>query len=254
MTELAKARTIEIEYWRDAEHERPDVDSIHNIVNKMAEAAVLLDCLARCAPALSTTGRVLELGGGQGWSACVYKRLHPGAHVTTSDLSPFAVASRHRWERLFDVRLDGAYDCPSDAIPEADGALDCVVAYAAAHHFRAHRRTFRELHRVLRPGGWALYLYEPSPPAALHRMAAWRVNRKRPEVPEDVLRTRELLDLARREGLEADVVHYPSTLRRGPAETLYYCLLGAVPFLQRALPCTANYIFTRPPDDAEPTP
>jgi hypothetical protein len=40
--------------------------------------------------------------------------------------------------------------------------LTLVFAFASAHHFAAHRKTFQELHRVLGPAGQALYFYEPS--------------------------------------------------------------------------------------------
>jgi hypothetical protein len=67
-----------------------------------------------------------------------------------------------------------------------------------------------------------------------------------------------MTDLARREQLEIDLCEldfYPSTLRRGRAETLYYGLLSALPPLQRLLPCTITYHFHKariapPPSNA----
>jgi len=64
MSEIETKQKIEIEFWRDSEHESPEADSIHNIVNKITDAAVFLDCINRHHKELTTNGRVLELGGG----------------------------------------------------------------------------------------------------------------------------------------------------------------------------------------------
>ena len=57
----AKQKT-EIEFWCDSEYESPNADSIHNMVNKVSDAGVFLDCLHRHQEDLITNGRVLELG------------------------------------------------------------------------------------------------------------------------------------------------------------------------------------------------
>jgi SAM-dependent methyltransferase len=120
-----------------------------------------------------------------------------------------------------------------------------VFAFASAHHFAAHRQTFQELHRVLGPAGQALYFYEPSCHPMFYRLARQRVNRKRPEVPEDVLVYPKLVRLAREAGFEAAVEFYPSVLTRAPGALLYYSVLARLPWLQRVLPCTANFRFRR---------
>jgi hypothetical protein len=52
--------------------------------------------------------------------------------------------------------------------------------------------------------------------------------------------------LAAEVGLRCQVDFYPSVLNRKPAPLLYYSLLSRAAFLQRMLPCTANYVFTKP--------
>lgn len=246
MSEITIKQKIEIEFWRDSEHESPESDSIHNIVDKVSDAGVLLDCLNRHQEKLiSSNGRVLELGAGQGWASCVYKRLFPGVHITATDISKYAVMSLPKWERLFGVKIDNSYACTSYEIDQSDASLDLIFCFAAAHHFLAHKRTLREISRVLKPRGRAIYFHEPTTPKYLYSFAHWRVNRKRPEVPEDVLIISELRRLARDAELDMHIDYYPSLIKRGPFETIYYFCLSRIALLQRLLPCTANFIFTK---------
>jgi SAM-dependent methyltransferase len=242
---LADRQRIEIEYWRNSPTERPEAESVDNIVNKVSEAGIFLDLLQRFEADFSKSRRILELGAGQGWASCLVKRRYPDAHVVATDISEYAVASTHLWERIYGVRLDGASACLSYEIPADDASLDLVFCFAAAHHFGAHRRTFAELHRVLRGGGVVLYLYEPSCRPFLHGLAHARVNRKRPEVPEDVLIYPKMERMAGEAGFDASLHFHPSTRYRSPGATLYYAMLGRAPVLQRWLPCTVNYRFTK---------
>ena len=235
----------EIAYWRDSKDESPESDSIYNIVNKISDAGVLLDCLHRHCDKLSSAGKVLELGGGQGWASCVYKKIFPASHVTATDISEFAVASLHKWERLFQVKIDDSYACTSYQTREGDSSIDQIFCFAAAHHFLAHKRTLLEIGRILKPGGYAFYFYEPVTPRFFYPLARWRVNKKRPQVQEDVLIASRILELARLAGLDAQIDYYPSLIKRGAFETLYYFCLQRFPFLQRILPCSAIFIFTR---------
>jgi SAM-dependent methyltransferase len=140
----------------------------------------------------------------------VVKRLFPSARVT--HISKDALGSVWKWEHLCQARLDKIYPPLSYELAEEHDSVDLIFCFASAHHFGAHRRTLREISRVLRPGGKCLYLYEPSCPRYLHPFAYRRVNRIRPSVPEDVLVHQEI---------------------QGP-------------LLRRLLPCTANYEFTKP--------
>ena len=237
---------IEIDYWRSSSEESPEADSVSNIINKVSDAANFLDCLGRFPAALRGVERAVELGGGQGWASCLFKRLYPSAQVTATDISQYAIGSIEKWERLWGAKVDRAYDCRSYSTRETDSSVDLVFCFASAHHFRKHDATLREISRILKPGGRALYLYEPATPKALHSLAHWRVNRKRPAVPEDVLITSRILELAGRNGLVASVSYHPSVVRRGPFETIYYGVLSRMAPLQKMLPCTANFEFLKP--------
>ena len=244
--DLRRRRELEEGFWRTSPDERPESDSIWNIVNKAQEAAVFLELVERYRPHFAGASSVLELGAGQGWASCIVKRLFPEARVTVSDLSTSAVASVSKWEYVYAVSVDASRAYPSDELDEADASHDLIFCFAAAHHFAAHEGTLREIARVLRPGGRALYLYEPSCPSYLYRPALWRVTRKRPEVPEDVLQHDRIRELAGRAGLGCTVEFFPSARHRGPVETLYYTVLGKAAFLQPRVPCTANYVFSKP--------
>ena len=96
MSNIEAKQKIEIEFWRDSKDESPESDSIHNIINKVSDAGVFLDCLKRHENKLAINGKILELGAGQGWASCVYKRIFPRTHMTVTDISEFAIMSLHK--------------------------------------------------------------------------------------------------------------------------------------------------------------
>jgi SAM-dependent methyltransferase len=243
---LEEKERLEIDFWRDSETEGPGVFSVENLVNKLSEARWLLPLLERYRPVFESSQRVLELGGGQGWAACLLQSVYPNLSITTTDISSYAVESLPMWEQLFRVKLENAYSCTSYETKEEDESVDLVYAFQAAHHFVLHEETLREITRILKPGGTALYLFEPTVTGPLYRFAHWRVNHKRPEVPEDLLQPALMRSLAEKQGLRLRVDNHPETANRGATETVYYFVLAKLPFLQGLLPCTANFVFEKP--------
>lgn len=243
---LSEKEKQEIDFWKASEQERPESDSVENIVDKAADAAIFIDCLNLNNHVFQGAGRILEVGSGQGWASCIVKRFFPDAEVIATDISPHAVASVPKWERVFKTTVDDAYACRSYEIPEADDSVDCVFCFAAAHHFVAHRRTLLEIRRILAPGGHCFYFYEPSCQKIWYRLARYRVNRKRPEVPEDVLIYAKINHIAREVGLDCELQFYPSTRKRGAFETIYYTFLTHFRVLNYMFPCTINYHFSLP--------
>src|SRR5262245_51294848 len=134
----ADKQRIEIEYWRDSPTERPGAESLDNLLNKMAEARIFVAYLEKLKYLLADRGTVVELGAGQGWSSCIYKKLFPAARVIATDISSYAIESIEYWHRIFGVRTDGHYACKSYATEEPPDSADLVYCFAAAHHFVEH--------------------------------------------------------------------------------------------------------------------
>lgn len=246
--DLTRQERIESDYWRRSSASAGDLHSIAsltNTINKFTDAGVFLTSLLPFRDVFAGASSILEIGAGQGWASCIVKRLFPYARVTTTDISPWALKAIPTWEHLFQARVDGVFASRSDEVPLAGGSVQCAFCFSSAHHFRAHRPTLQEIHRVLAPGGHAFYFFEPSCPRVWHGAAVWRVTRKRPDVPEDVLVRRAVQEHAAAAGLSCQITFEPQLFNRAPFETLYYGLLQSVPPLQKLLPCTATYHFSK---------
>jgi 2-polyprenyl-3-methyl-5-hydroxy-6-metoxy-1,4-benzoquinol methylase len=100
--------------------------------------------------------RVLDAGCGDGWLSVILAKR--GAVVDSFDISSEAIrVARERADvngvnevTLFEVA--SFYDLPFD-----DAAYDLVVGQAILHHLSDKRRVAAELHRVLKPGGLAVF-------------------------------------------------------------------------------------------------
>jgi SAM-dependent methyltransferase len=240
----------EREYWRTSESERPGEFSVGLLLQKTQEARVFMEAIERHRSRFESAEVVLELGGGQGWSACLLKALFgDDKTVITSDIGQAAIESLPTWESVFGAKVDRAFACPGFEIPLEDSSVDLVYAFDAAHHFGAHRRTLTEIRRVLRPGGVCLYLHEPTVPRALYRPAVRRVNAKRAgyghDVVEDVLIGQRLLAIGRDLGFEAERIYAPSLAARSPKPYLYFVVVRRLGPAQRLVPSTADYVFEK---------
>lgn len=106
-------------------------------------------------------GRVLELGCGTGFFLLNLKLagVVDAGHVT--DLSPgmVQVAQRNAADLGFDVEGRVA---DAERIPYDDGTFDLVVGHAVLHHIPDVEQAFREVLRVLKPGGRFVFAGEPT--------------------------------------------------------------------------------------------
>jgi SAM-dependent methyltransferase len=110
------------------------------------------------APAFAALGdvrgkRVLDLGCGHGMASVVLARR--GAQVTACDLSPgYLREARARADANgVNVRFIA---CNGERLPFADGAFERIWGNAILHHLDLVQAT-AELHRILAPGGIAVF-------------------------------------------------------------------------------------------------
>jgi len=96
---------------------------------------------------------VLDYGCGHGMASVVLAQR--GAHVTAFDLSPGYLAEARARAEANDVRI--AFLCANaEHLPFADSSFDRIWGNAVLHHLDLGRAA-RELRRVLRPGGRAVF-------------------------------------------------------------------------------------------------
>jgi SAM-dependent methyltransferase len=96
---------------------------------------------------------VLDYGCGHGMASAVLARR--GARVTAFDLSPFYLDEAHRRARANGVAIDFV-QADAEHLPFADASFACVWGNAILHHLDL-AAAGRELARVLRPGGVAVF-------------------------------------------------------------------------------------------------
>jgi SAM-dependent methyltransferase len=95
----------------------------------------------------------LDYGCGHGMAAVVMART--GAAVSAFDLSPGYVAEAEERAAANGVNV-ALTDADAEHLPYADASFDAIWGNAILHHLDLHQAG-AELHRVLRPGGVAVF-------------------------------------------------------------------------------------------------
>jgi len=245
--DLKEKEKIEIEFWKNSQHENPDSFSLANFLNKTEHLKTLNTKINNHLPHFANAASVLELGAGQGWASAFMKRwIIPNAAITVTDISPYAVKSVKYWEEVFNVELDGAVACKSYNLTFEDNKFDLVFCYAAAHHFVKLEESLQEIYRVLKPSGKCVFLYEPTCSKLFYKMHFNYVNRQRPEIPEDVLIPKELIKMGQKLNFQVEH-HYDlkSQQTQSIGMSLYFKFISTFSFLQRLLPSSSDFIFIK---------
>jgi ubiquinone/menaquinone biosynthesis C-methylase UbiE len=106
-------------------------------------------------------GTSLELGCGTGFFTLNLKLagVIDEAHVT--DLSPGMVEVAQRNARALGFEIEGRV-ADAERLPYDDDTFDVVIGHAVLHHIPDLEQSFREILRVLKPGGRFVFAGEPT--------------------------------------------------------------------------------------------
>jgi protein-L-isoaspartate O-methyltransferase len=146
--------------------------SLHLYLGAFLKLASLLEEIQITPPA-----KLLELGGGSGWTAEFLAQL--GFNIVSTTLSPSdSEAAQKRLESLqvrgLRVRLQFQV-CPMETAHEhvhEQCPFDAVFVHEALHHAFDWKAAVSSAYSSLRPGGWLLICSEPN---VLHTMMSYRV-------------------------------------------------------------------------------
>ena len=147
--------------------------------------------------------RALDYGCGHGMAAVVLARA--GAKVTAFDLSPGYVAEAQKRAVANEVQIE-CIVANGEELPFPDSTFDAVWGNAIFHHLDL-AKAGRELHRVLKPGGVAVFCEpwggNPLLAFARHRLPYRGKDRtpdERPLTSRDLLPLREIFPVVELEG------------------------------------------------------
>jgi ubiquinone/menaquinone biosynthesis C-methylase UbiE len=105
--------------------------------------------------------RGLEIGAGTGYFSLNLLRSGVLREAVATDISPRMLEVLSESAERLGVEVETAR-CEAAALPFADDSFDLAFGHAVLHHLPDLDAAFRELRRVLRPGGAIAFCGEPS--------------------------------------------------------------------------------------------
>jgi SAM-dependent methyltransferase len=124
-------------------------------------------------------GSSLELGAGTGYFTLNLMRGGHIAAATCTDIAPGMIKTLETNADALGLDVTTRV-CDAEELPFEDGSFDLVIGHAVLHHIPDLDQAWREIHRVLRPGGLAVFAGEPSERgdklANIPKGIAWRLS------------------------------------------------------------------------------
>ncbi|HZI97680.1 MAG TPA: class I SAM-dependent methyltransferase [Actinomycetales bacterium] len=106
-------------------------------------------------------GRALEVGAGTGFFSLNLWQAGVLSEISVTDLSPGMVEAARRNASDLGLSIEGRV-ADAERLPFDDDSFDVVVGHAVIHHIPDVELAFREVLRVLRPGGRFVIAGEPT--------------------------------------------------------------------------------------------
>lgn len=105
--------------------------------------------------------RILEIGAGTGFFTLNLMQAGLAKSAVVTDISQGMVDVAVRNGRSLGLDVEGQA-ADAEALPFADGEFDLVIGHAVLHHIPDLDLAFREILRVLKPGGRFVFCGEPT--------------------------------------------------------------------------------------------
>ena len=137
--------------------EEPEITRDYLRIAETPQFALIRWLVARKAIGNASVGRAIDIGGGPGKLAIRLARMALQVEVVSLDLSPEMVelANQNAAEAGLSGRVEGVLGS-AESIPFPDASFDLAVSTLSLHHWEQPVAAFREIDRVLKPGGRAL--------------------------------------------------------------------------------------------------
>ena len=122
--------------------------------------------------------RVLDIGSGAGFDALLAAQMvGPEGHVTGVDMTPEMRQKAAANASLLGLRNVEFVDGLAERLPIADSSVDVVISNGVINLCPDKPAVFREIHRVLRPGGRLqiadIVVQKPLPDSAVADIDLW---------------------------------------------------------------------------------
>jgi ubiquinone/menaquinone biosynthesis C-methylase UbiE len=105
--------------------------------------------------------KALEIGAGTGFFSLNLRQARVLGEVHVTDISPGMVEAAKHNARMLGFDIEGQV-ADAEFLPYEDATFDLVVGHAVIHHLPDVELAFREMVRVLKPGGRLVICGEPT--------------------------------------------------------------------------------------------